>query len=128
MLAVMRGLYAIADVDTLARRGVDVLRFCEAVLSARPCALQLRAKSLGARETLALLRALRAPCTAWQVPLFANDRLDLALLAACDGVHLGQTDPSLADARRLAPGLTVGVSTHSLAELELALGARPGYV
>jgi thiamine-phosphate pyrophosphorylase len=124
----MRGLYAIADIDVLRARGVSPVGFVEALLPARPAALQLRAKSLGARETLALLRALRGPCTAYSVPLFANDRPDLAVLAGCDGAHLGQADLSLADARQVAPGLALGVSTHSLEELDRALAERPAYV
>jgi len=124
----MRGLYAIADIDVLRARGVAPLGFVQALLPARPAALQLRAKSLGARETLELLRAFRSLCTAYSVPLFANDRPDLAVLAGCDGVHLGQADLSPADARQVAPGLALGVSTHSLEELDRALAERPSYV
>ena len=50
----MRGLYAIVDVTTLRARDVDVVAFAYAVLLARPCAMQLRAKDLPAREILAL--------------------------------------------------------------------------
>jgi thiamine-phosphate pyrophosphorylase len=60
--------------------------------------------------------------------LFANDRPDLALLAGCDGVHVGQVDLPLAHVRRLAPGLRVGVSTHDLSQLGAALAERPDYV
>jgi thiamine-phosphate pyrophosphorylase len=60
--------------------------------------------------------------------LFANDRPDLALLAGADGVHVGQDDLPVAEVRRFAPGLRVGVSTHDLAELERALGEAPDYV
>jgi thiamine-phosphate pyrophosphorylase len=62
------------------------------------------------------------------VPLFANDRPDLALLAGCRGVHLGQADLPLADARRLAPELELGISTHGLDQLDRALDERPAYV
>ena len=71
----MRGLYAIADLEILERRHLDPILFVEAVLSARPAALQLRDKSGGARRTLVdppgsmALLAARAG-----VPLFANDR------------------------------------------------------
>jgi thiamine-phosphate pyrophosphorylase len=124
----VKGLYAIVDVDFVNQRGVDPLEFAEAVLAARPAALQLRAKSAGARETLLLLRALQARASAAGVPLFANDRADLALLAGCSGVHVGQADPSVVDVRRLAPGLAVGVSTHGLEQLDQALVDRPAYV
>lgn len=124
----MRGLYAIIDLDFLNQRGVEPLAFADAVLRARPAALQLRAKSAGAREALELLRALQARASRAGVPVFANDRPDLALLAGCHGVHLGQSDLALADARRLAPELALGVSTHGLDQLERALSERPAYV
>src|SRR5688572_22477302 len=97
MLEGVRGLYAIIDADFLTERGLEPLPYLEAVLSVHPAAVQLRAKSLAARDTLALLRALRARCAAAHVRLFANDRPDLAILANCDGVHLGQTDMDLED-------------------------------
>jgi thiamine-phosphate pyrophosphorylase len=123
----VKGLYAIVDLDFLNERAIPPLGFVDAVLGARPAALQLRAKSAGARQTLELLRAMQARAAPLGVPLFANDRPDLAVLAGC-GVHLGQSDLTLADARRLAPGMAVGISTHSLAQLERALRERPTYV
>ncbi len=124
----MRGLYAIADVKTLAGRGVDVVAFVEAVVLARPAAVQLRAKELEARETLALLRALAPICRRAGVPLVANDRVDVAALAECDGVHVGQDDLPYDVVHRIAPGLQVGISTHDLAQLARALEHRPAYV
>lgn len=127
-LGLVKGLYAIIDADFLRSRGVDPRPFAEAVLAARPALVQLRAKSLAAGAALALLRELQPLCSRHGVPLFANDRPDLALLAGCAGVHLGQADLPIADARRLAPELAIGISTHSLAELERALEQRPSYV
>ncbi len=121
-------LYPIIDVDTLRSRGVDVVDFAQRVIETRPPLLQLRAKHSSARETLALLRALRGPTRDAGVALFANDRPDLALLAGCDGIHVGQTDLALDDVRRVAPGLAVGVSTHDLQQLAAALEQRPDYV
>jgi len=122
------GLYPIVDVDALRERGLDPVAFAERVLEATPPLLQLRAKSLGARDTLALLRALRPLAERSGTELFANDRPDLALLAATDGVHLGQCDLPLPEARRLVGKLKVGVSTHDFAELEAALALGPAYV
>lgn len=121
-------LYPIVDVDALSKRSIDVLAFAERVVTVRPRYLQLRAKSLGARDTLSLLRALVPLCRARGVPLFANDRPDLALLAGADGVHVGQDDLALAEVRRFAPGLRVGLSTHDLDQLEAALALAPDYV
>jgi thiamine-phosphate pyrophosphorylase len=124
----MRGLYAIADVATLDRRGLDPVRFAEAILAARPAALQLRDKMSGARRTLELLRALAPLASRAGVPLFANDRPDLGLLARCDGVHVGQDDVPVALVRTVAPGLRVGLSTHDAAQVEAALDERPDYL
>jgi thiamine-phosphate pyrophosphorylase len=133
-ISAARGLYAILDLDAWRSRGVEPLadvlleEIAEALLAARPAVLQLRAKHEGARATLGALRRLRVPTARAGIPLFANDRPDLALLAGADGVHVGQDDLSLEDVRRIAPSLLVGISTHDLDQLDRALAARPDYV
>jgi thiamine-phosphate pyrophosphorylase len=124
----VRGLYAIIDCDFLAKRGVAPLAQLERLLEATPAAIQLRAKSAGAREALALARAMAPACRARGVPFFMNDRPDLALLAESAGVHLGQLDLPVREVRRLAPRLRIGVSTHRLEEVEQALAEAPDYV
>jgi len=124
----MRGLYAIVDVTTLTRRHLPVLEVACAVAAARPAALQLRAKDLAPREVLHLLRALHPVCREWGVPLFANDRPDLAMLAGCEGVHVGQDDLPIRLIKRIAPMLRIGVSTHTLAQVDRALAEKPDYV
>ncbi len=125
---ILRGLYPLIDLDGLERCGFAPLSFAERVLVLRPPLLQLRAKSAGARATLELLRALAPLCRAAGTALFANDRPDLAVLAGADGVHVGQDDVPLAEVRRFAPNLRVGVSTHDFVQLERALAERPDYV
>ena len=124
----MKGLYAIVDTTFLDRRGTDPIAYARAVLEARPAALQLRAKELPARAILATLRALGPLCRQAGVPLVANDRADLAVLAGCEAVHIGQEDLPSSLVQRIAPQLTVGISTHSTEQLERALAARPRYV
>jgi thiamine-phosphate pyrophosphorylase len=124
----MRGLYAILDTEALARGAVPPLAFAEAVLAARPAALQLRAKSASAREVLALLRQLAPLCKQAGVPLVCNDRPDLAVLAGADMVHLGQDDAPIELVRGLFPSLRIGLSTHTVAQLEQALATKPAYV
>jgi thiamine-phosphate pyrophosphorylase len=128
----MRGLYAIVDVETLERRSLDPVRFAEAILAAHPAALQLRDKAGGARRTLSLLRALVPLAARAGVPLFANDRPDLALLARCDGVHVGQDDLPVGLVRKIASSLQaalrVGLSTHDAAQVEAALEEGPDYL
>ena len=127
----MRGLYPIVDVDSLRELGTEpaaIVAFAERVLRARPALVQLRAKHCGAGETLELLRALRPLCTSAGARLIANDRADLAALSQCDGVHIGQDDLPLSVVRLIAPGLLVGVSTHTLSQLAHALAEQPDYV
>jgi len=124
----LRGLYPILDLDSLDARALDVLAYARAVLAAGPKVIQLRAKSSSARDTLALLRALAPICQNAGATLFANDRPDLALLAGVAGVHVGQHDLPLAEVRRVGPELLVGVSTHTLEQLDQALAERPTYV
>lgn len=123
-----RGLYAIIDTHALGRLDVPVVPFARAVLEARPALVQVRAKGLGSAEFLGLLRAIVPLAREAGVPLFANDRLDLALLAGCDGVHVGQDDLPLDEARRLAPDLLVGVSTHDEAQASAAVAGAPSYI
>jgi thiamine-phosphate pyrophosphorylase len=123
----MRGLYAIVDVEALERRGIAPIDFAERVLAARPAAIQLRDKRGGARRTLSLLCALAPLAASAGVPLFANDRPDLALLARCGGVHIGQDDVPVALVRELQARagipLRIGLSTHNAAQIEEAGGA-----
>jgi thiamine-phosphate pyrophosphorylase len=123
-----RGLYALVDLTSLERRGLDPIRFAEAVIAGGPAVVQLRAKGYGARETLALLRRLVPLCRQASVLCFANDRPDLAALSGCDGFHVGQEDLPLPEARRVAPDLLAGVSTHSPEQIDEALAWRPDYL
>jgi thiamine-phosphate pyrophosphorylase len=123
-----RGLYALVDTISLTRAGIDAIAYTRAVLAGRPALVQLRAKDRESGDHLALLRKLVTLCRAAGVPLFANDRTDLALLAGCDGVHVGQDDMPIDEVRKIAPGLLIGVSTHTPEQFAKALLARPEYV
>lgn len=124
----MRGLYAIIDVTSLAALSLPIVEVAKAVAEARPAAMQLRAKDASARETLTLLRAIHPFCLRASVPLFANDRVDLALAAGCEGVHVGQTDLPIEVVRKIAPHLRIGVSTHDVSQVDEAIESRPDYL
>lgn len=83
--------------------------------------VQLREKDLDGGPLLALARRMRDVTRG--AMLVINDRLDVALAAGADGVHLPERGLDVATARRLAPGLLVGVSTHSPASALAAAGA-----
>ena len=90
-------------------------------------AVQLREKDLEARALLELARGLSAVTSLAGARLFVNDRVDVALAARADGVHLGQGALSPDDVRALAPTLAIAVSTHAPREVERA-DSRPGAV
>lgn len=90
-------VYAIADAGTLAGRGISLREYAAALAAAGVGVVQYRDKSAGPREILAAVAALREAMP--DVILVLNDRADLALLGGCDGVHVGQGDLGVADAR-----------------------------
>jgi thiamine-phosphate pyrophosphorylase len=85
-------------------------------LSAMPegsAAVMLREKDLSDRELFDLARSLRELCSSRSAPLFVNGRLDVALAARADGVHLGGDAPRYGPVRALVPhSMAVGLSIH----------------
>lgn len=91
--------------------------------------LQLRDKSLCDRELLIRARALREATRDLDTMLIMNDRVDLALMAGADGVHLGQADLPVKEARSLlGPDRLIGVSTHSLSQACQAVLEGANYI
>ena len=82
--------------------------------------LQIREKTMPDRPFLELLRQARELTWDCSALLIVDDRVDAALIAQADGVHLGQDDLPLPDARRIAPDLLIGVSTHNADEIRRA--------
>jgi thiamine-phosphate pyrophosphorylase len=84
--------------------------------------IQLREKSLSDREFLERARQVRRWTREAGVLFIVNDRPDMARLAESDGVHLGQDDLPLKEARRiLGPDQLIGVSTHTLEQVRQAI-------
>jgi thiamine-phosphate pyrophosphorylase len=91
--------------------------------------IQMREKSMDDRTLLQRARALRELTRRLGALFIVNDRPDIARLAEADGVHLGQEDLPLAEARRLlGPDALIGVSTHNLAQLRRAILEGASYV
>ena len=109
-------LYAVTDRRALPA-GVTLAQAVEAALDGGVTCLQLREKEASAGEILALARTLLPLCRARRVPLLINDRVDIALAAGADGVHLGQEDLPLPEARALlGPDRILGATAHTVAE------------
>lgn len=91
--------------------------------------IQLREKVWGARRLVEAGRRLLAITRPAGVPLIVNDRVDVALVIDADGVHLGQDDLPVADARRiLGPERIVGASAGTLPEAMSAEADGADYV
>lgn len=94
---------------------------------ARQCAhggatlIQLRDKLSPTRSMIEQARAIKQALASFAVPFVVNDRVDVAIAAGVDGVHVGQEDMTIEDARRiLGPGAIIGLSIKSVAEAEAA--------
>lgn len=97
----------------------DLATFVAKCIAGGVDVVQLREKSLDARPLLLRAAIVRSVCSDLGVPFIMNDRPDLALEAAADGVHLGQDDAPPALARRiLGPFAIIGLSTHAPDELD----------
>src|SRR5690348_5811892 len=91
-----RGVYAIADGSA----GRPVLDLVGAFVRGGAAVIQLRLKNVDTGEFLRLAREARRLC-AGKTLFFVNDRADIARLAEADGVHLGQEDLPLDEARKI---------------------------
>lgn len=91
--------------------------------------IQIRDKDSDAQTLLSYLDAAARVVDPVRTRLIINDRVDIAAISAAHGVHLGQTDIGLADARKLLPITSwVGVSTHNPAQYAAACLAGADYV
>jgi thiamine-phosphate pyrophosphorylase len=91
--------------------------------------LQLRDKSLADRELLDRARLLRGATQGTGTLFVMNDRPDLAVLARADGVHVGQEELAVKDAREIVgPRMLIGVSTHSIEQARQAVLDGANYI
>ena len=108
-------LYAVTDRAwtgnrTLAEQVEDALR------GGATC-VQLREKQMEGAAFLAEAREICALCRRYGVPFLVNDNLDIALACGADGVHLGQDDMTIAEARRrTGEAFLIGATAHTVEE------------
>ena len=109
--------------------GRPVLEVTEAVLAGGAKLFQLRWKNPDSDAALFEL-AVRAGELAekYDALLIIDDRIDIALASGADGVHVGQEDIPLKAARRIAPQLLTGISTHNAEEIRAAHRDGAGYL
>jgi thiamine-phosphate pyrophosphorylase len=101
----------------------------EAGLAGGVDCVQVREKHMSSLAMLTRVREVIARCRAADVPVIVNDRVDIALAAGATGVHLGQDDLPIHEARTMCGSrLLVGQSTHGPAEAAAAIEAGADYV
>jgi thiamine-phosphate pyrophosphorylase len=125
-------LYAIIDAALLK---TSELLFAEMMAESGVELLQYRNKSATSRELFEASRSISARLSALAKPgsfeprFIVNDRADIALLVNSQGVHVGQEDLGVEGARSIVgPGAIVGVSTHSLQQLDAADKTSANYI
>ncbi|HXM88421.1 MAG TPA: thiamine phosphate synthase [Candidatus Acidoferrales bacterium] len=109
--------------------GHEPVALAEILLEAGARIMQLRLKDAPGRDFLAAARAIAEMCRKRGAILIVNDRVDIAILAGAQGVHLGQEDLPLEAARRIAgPDRIIGISTHNLEDARAAENGGADYI
>ena len=108
--------------------GRDVVSIVEAIAAGGAKLVQIREKNLSDAAVFELVKKCKAITERHQMLLIVDDRVDIAIAAGADGVHLGQDDFPLREAKKLAPEMLFGISTHNAAEILAALAAHCGYL
>ena len=111
-------IYPVVSPGFCAGRSIpDVVR---AIADGGAGIVQLRLKDASGLEYFRLAEICRKITADAGMLLLIDDRLDVALACGADGVHLGQDDLPISEARRIAPDLLIGASTHNPEEIEAA--------
>ena len=122
-------LNAIVDVEASARAGWTPTDLARAFLAGGARFLQLRAKDLTGAAFLDTAKAIVELARPFDAMVIVNDRADIARLSGADGVHVGQEDLSPRAVRQVVGAdAVVGLSTHTVEQLERALDEPVSYV
>jgi len=126
MRLVLPTLYVILDAGMLTEPAGDT---AQKLMDAGVKLLQYRAKNAAAREVWAESRAIAEAGRRGRCVFIVNDRPDVAYLAGADGVHVGQDDLDVEQARQvIGPERWVGVSTHNLEQFRQAAASSADYI
>ncbi|MEO4054736.1 thiamine phosphate synthase [Solibacillus sp. CAU 1738] len=109
----------------------DPLLILKEALEAGITIFQLREKGEGALvgdELIQFAKNCQSLCRQYNVPFIVNDHVELAREIDADGVHVGQDDSRLSEVRTLFPHKIVGVSVHTMEEMEAAIAGGADYV
>jgi len=124
--ATLPALYTILDPEQIGTSSPDAV--LHQLLLGGAKIIQLRAKSMSSQNFIQLAKKSRDLTLSFECKLIVNDRIDVALGSAADGVHLGQEDLPLEIGRKLLGEKIVGVSTHSLEQAKEAEANGADYI
>jgi thiamine-phosphate pyrophosphorylase len=120
--------YPVLDVEVSAAHGWTVPELARACFEGGARLVQVRGKRVPSGSLVEIVDAVMAAAPADAI-VIVNDRPDIARMARAAGVHVGQDDVPVADARAIVgPGALVGVSTHTEAQVALALAEPISYL
>lgn len=106
----------------------DDVTLLEDLVHAGVDGFQVRDKDADTATLVALTRTVLEAVAPLGARVLVNDRLDVALAAGADGVHLGRRDLAVTDARRLAPHLLIGATCRDRAQIDRAAAEGADYV
>jgi thiamine-phosphate pyrophosphorylase len=120
--------YPVLDVEVAASHGWTVPELARACFAGGARLVQVRGKRVPSGRLLEMVEAVLEEAPAGAL-VIVNDRPDVARMAGAGGVHVGQDDVSVADAREIVgPSALVGVSTHTEEQVIRALAEPLGYL
>ena len=120
-------LYAVTDRAWTGK--MSLAQQVEAALQNGATCVQLREKELDEEQFLAEALEIRALCRSYGVPFIVNDKVDIAIRCAADGVHVGQEDMKAEDVRRrVGENMIIGVSAHTVEEARRAVENGADYL
>lgn len=120
-------LYVVTDRTWLGEEGLEDQ--VEEMIKAGATFVQLREKDLSKEEFLEQALRIKKVTDQYEVPFVINDNVEVAILSGADGVHIGQSDGSVVEARRrLGADKIIGVSTRTVEQAKIAEAEGADYV
>jgi thiamine-phosphate pyrophosphorylase len=121
-------LYVILDIDICKQQG-NIVEIAEQVILGKADVIQLRAKNCSDRKVIKIAQDIIKLTKTSKTLFILNDRTDLAQIISADGIHLGQEDICIKDARNILDvNKIVGISTHSTEQAILAEQEGADYI
>lgn len=122
-------LYLVTDSTEAILGARDLVQVVEQALQGGVTIVQYRDKSSDTGVLISTAKKLHEQCKKYNVPLLINDRVDVAIAAGCEGVHLGQDDMNIKEARRLlGDDKIIGATVSSIEEARVAVERGADYL